>query len=113
MSLLVAVVGPHIAVWPAYLDTEPSVMRWKSTNCNRAAQTTLFYSNILLMFSFKIQKEKDKAFLFSPLDAAWSPRSEFSSSPLPGFVFGHLSAAQPLLRTPVGGTKKKLSKKLK
>lgn len=109
MSLPVAVVGPHIAVWPAYLDTEPSVMGQKSTNCNRAAQTSLFYPNSLLNFSFKIQKGK-RTRHFSPLDAAWSPHSEFSSSPLPGFAFGHLSAAQPLLHTPVGGAQKRLSK---
>lgn len=42
-----------------------------------------------------------KYILLSPLDAASSPRSEFSSSPHPGLGFGRLSTAQPLLHTPV------------
>lgn len=42
-----------------------------------------------------------KYFLLPPLDAAWSPRSVFSSFPRPEFGFGHLSTAQPQLRTPV------------
>lgn len=52
------------------------------------------------MGSFKALQRMEY-FLLSPLDAAWSPRSEFSSSPRPEFGFGRLSTAQPRLRTPV------------
>lgn len=52
---------------------------------------------------FNYLKKENKAFLLSPLDAAWSPHSKFSFAPLPGLGSGRLSAAPVQLRTPVVG----------
>lgn len=43
ITLPVAVVGLHNAVWPAYLDTELSAMEQKTTNCNRVTVNLFFF----------------------------------------------------------------------
>lgn len=112
MTSPVAVVGLRNVVWPAYLGTELSVMKENthSYKCCLLFQG-LKHGEICYILENTLTDQKQQSenhkILSQPLDAAWSPHSEFSSSPRPGLLFGHLSAAQLLLHTPVTGAQKR------